>query len=110
MKESAAKCVERSTPSKAAQTFRYYMEFLHQMQDLAIRATGEWDRTQAASLVRYHARKLLEVRQISYDRKRLIFGTYVYFRNAKAKGFTDTAVLNSLWKQVGTGPAALSSK
>lgn len=90
-------------PNLVQQTYRRYVEFLHMMQNLAINSNSDWESSQAGCLLRYHSEKLLGVRRAAYDRKRLILGTYVYLRDAKAKGFTDTVVYNGLWKQLDSG-------
>jgi hypothetical protein len=89
-------------PRLTRESFRCYTNLLSAIRQLAYDHIdrGLWDGGPAKSMLDYHSFKLLQVRRHAMSRKMLILRTYVYLRDADAKGFYHASMTETLWDRV----------
>jgi hypothetical protein len=89
-------------PRLTRASFRYYMNLLSMVRQLAYDHPAFWEKGPAKAMLDFHSERLLQVRQNALTRKALILQTYTYLRDANAKSFYHESMTESLWDRLAT--------
>jgi hypothetical protein len=89
-------------PRLTGASFRYYINLLSMVRQLAYDHPAFWERGPAKAMLDFHSEKLLQIRQNALTRKALVLQTYTYLRDANAKSFYHESMTESLWDRLAT--------
>jgi hypothetical protein len=89
-------------PRLMATAFRFYLELLSTIRQLAFDHSDLWEQGPAKAMLRFHLDKLLTICQNSLTRKALVLQTYAYLRDARVKSFYHESMTESLWDRLAT--------
>jgi hypothetical protein len=87
-------------PRLTGASFRYYMNLLSMIRQLAYDHPAFWDKGPAKAMLDFHSNRLLQIRQNALTRKALILQTYTYLRDANPKSFYHESMMESLWDRL----------
>jgi hypothetical protein len=88
-------------PRLTRATLKHYSSLLSTIRQLAFDHSEQaWSKGPAQAMLSFHSDKLLQVRSHALTRKALILQTYVYLRDASAKGFYHESMTESLWTRL----------
>jgi hypothetical protein len=68
-------------PRLTGAIFRYYMGLLSMVRQLAYDHPAFWERGPAQAMLKFHSKRLLQIRQNALTRKALILQTYMYLQD-----------------------------
>jgi hypothetical protein len=89
-------------PRLTGASFRYYINLLSMIRQLAYDHPAFWDKGPAKAMLDFHSDRLLQIRQNALTRKALVLQTYTYLRDANAKSFYHESMTESLWDRLAT--------
>jgi hypothetical protein len=61
----------------------------------------QWEGGPARAMLKFHADKLVEIRNFAVSRKQLILQVYTYLRDAKAQDFYHESMAGAIWERLG---------
>ena len=80
-------------------TFENFYELANAIRQLAFDHPN-WDAGPSKAMLEHHADKIWNIREMAITRKQLILQTYVYLRDAQAKGFYHESMSEALWRRL----------
>jgi hypothetical protein len=84
----------------AARSFRSFFDLGDAIRQLAY-DYPQWDGGPAKAMLKFHADKLVDIRNFAVSRKQLVLQVYTYLRDARGKDFYHESMTGALLERIG---------